>query len=194
MNYSSQQAEVSKLIQRYKSGFRVRHQTREEIRSRAAAVRPLLLQAGDNFDIETFLESLTMFNITYDVVEDYYLPRGVEAACFPGQMMIHITAATFNDMVDNDGRARFTLFHELGHLLLAHSHAFHKDDGTAIDQCENSEWQADQFAAEMLMPLNVILSRNLTTPSQLMRAFGVAEHEATYRLKKLREYGEIKSA
>lgn len=59
---------------------------------------------------------------------------------------------------------------------------------------ENSEWQADQFAAEMLMPLDVILARNLTTPQQLMRAFGVAQHEASYRLKKLREYGEVKNA
>lgn len=110
MNYLSQQAEVSNLIQRYKSGFRVLRQTREEIRRRAAAVRPLLLRAGDNFDIETFLESLIMYNITYDIVEDYELPRGVEASCYPDQLIIHITLSTFNDIVANEGRARFTLF------------------------------------------------------------------------------------
>jgi Zn-dependent peptidase ImmA (M78 family) len=52
----------------------------------------------------------------------------------------------------------FTLSHELGHLVLRHSMAFARTDsrGAAWRPFEDSEWQANTFAAELLKPLLVL--------------------------------------
>jgi hypothetical protein len=158
------------------------------------AVRAILMPDDTDLDLEAFVESLENYGITYDIVEDSFLPSGVEASCLPEKRIIYITLSTFRDICNNDERARFTIFHELGHLLLAHSRTFHRDAGSPVEMFENSEWQADQFAAEILMPLDIIRNRGFTTAAELQRQFGVSFQAASYRLVKLRQKGEIKSA
>jgi len=55
----------------------------------------------------------------------------------------------------NKGRARLTILHECGHVLLhRHVTAHHRGMvGAALPTWENSEWQASQFAVELLMPV-----------------------------------------
>lgn len=177
----------------YKSGFRVAKSSVREIRARAMSVRDLLIPDGAP-DLELFLEGLEKFGITYDVVEDGFLPPGVEASCLPEKRVIYITASVFEGVARNEERARFTIFHELGHLLLAHSRSFHRDSTLDFPIWENSEWQADQFAAEILMPLDVIRAKNLTTAGELRAEFGVSYTAASIRLAKLRSRREIKNA
>lgn len=177
----------------YNSGFRVPPMSVAKIRAAAMQVRSLLIPDGAP-DLEAFVGSLERFSITCDVVDDNFLPRGVEASCIPEQRVIYIAASTYDAICRNDGRARFTIFHELGHLLLAHSRSFHRDTKMSFPIYENSEWQADQFAAEILMPLNVILEKNLTAAWELQDEFGVSYQAASNRLIKLRQKGEIKSA
>jgi hypothetical protein len=177
----------------YKSGFRVAKSSVWEIRTRAMSVRDILIPNGVP-DLELFLESLEKFGITYDVVDEGYLPPGVEASCLPEKRVIYITASTYGSVVRNEERARFTIFHELGHLLLAHSRSFHRDTTVSFPVWENSEWQADQFAAEILMPLSIIRAKNLTVAGELRNEFGVSHSAATIRLSKLRARREIKNA
>jgi hypothetical protein len=178
----------------HKAGFRVRPLSNDKIREKAMHLRPLLMAGEQPCDLGTFVEGLERFGITYDIVDDTFLPRGVEASCLPEKRIIYITLSTYEAICRNDERARFTIFHELGHLLLAHSRTFHRDNTVNFPIWENSEWQADQFAAEILMPLSVILAKNLTSAWQLQDEFGVSFQAATYRLLKLRSKKEIKSA
>lgn len=145
-------------------------------------------------DLELFLGGLEKFGITVDVVDDGFLLPGVEATCLPEKRLIYITASTYDSIVRNEERARFTVFHELGHLLLAHSRSFHRDTTVSFPIWENSEWQADQFAAEILMPLSVIRAKNLTTAGELQTEFGVSYTAASIRLSRLRGRREIKNA
>lgn len=177
----------------YKSGFRVAKSSVWEIRAKAMSIRAILMPEGV-LDLELFLGGLEKFGITVDVVEDGYLPPGVEATCLPEQRLIYITASTYDSIVRNEERARFTIFHELGHLLLAHSRTFHRDTTVSFPIWENSEWQADQFAAEILMPLGVIRAKNLTTAGELQAEFKVSYTAASIRLSKLRGRREIKNA
>ena len=177
----------------YSSGFRVAPTSVAKIRAAAMNVRHVLVPDGAP-DLEAFVGSLQKFNITCDVVDDDFLLPGVEASCIPDQRVIYIAASTYDAICRNDGRARFTLFHELGHLLLAHSRSFHRDTRSSFPVWENSEWQADQFAAEITMPLNVILEKNLTEAWELQEEFGVSYLAACNRLSKLRQKGEMKNA
>lgn len=179
------------MIGNYKAGFRVKPLSVARIRTTATNIRSILIPSGSDFDLGTFIEGLERFGITYDIVDDTFLPRGVEASCIPEKRVIYITASTYRDACRNDERARFTIFHELGHLLLAHSRTFHRDAKTDFPIYENSEWQADQFAAEILMPLNVIRAKRLTSARQLQEEFGVSFQAASYRLSKLRSKNEI---
>jgi IrrE N-terminal-like domain len=55
---------------------------------------------------------------------------------------------------------RFTLAHEIGHLVLHPGVSFHRDrplDGSARGARPRHEWEADQFAAHLLMPPKLLL-------------------------------------
>ena len=172
-------------VVKYKTGFRVPPLSVEKIRAKAENLRPLLLPGEGPCHHEAFVGRLEEFGISYDVVEDNYLPKGVEASCLPEKRIIYITETTYKAITQNDERARFTIFHELGHLLLAHSRTFHRDNTATFPVYENSEWQADQFAAEILMPLSVIREKALTQAFELQQEFGVSFQAATYRLFKV---------
>jgi len=86
-------------------------------------------------------------------------------------------------------RRRFTIAHELGHHLLAHSNRFHLDvgDGGPPGQDYASERAANDFAAEILMPRRLVaaaIGEAVDTPA-LARAFDVSEIAMGYRLVNL---------
>lgn len=85
----------------------------------------------------------------------------------------------------NDGRARFTASHELGHWVLhtnvpmARAAPDHN-----VPPYKLSEQQANRFAVELLMP-SAFISR-LDTAKDLVDRFGVSREAASLRLKNLR--------
>lgn len=93
-----------------------------------------------------------------------------------------------------NGRCRFTLAHELGHVILHSSDrvvlARYKDSAYEIkpyDQAYNAETQANKFAAELLAPLNQV--RGLSV-KEIMDKYGVSrtvaeiQHHKATRLHK----------
>ncbi|WP_198045284.1 ImmA/IrrE family metallo-endopeptidase [Cupriavidus taiwanensis] len=135
---------------------------------------------------------MELFGISYDIVPDGHLPPGVEASCLPELRRIDIAESTYMDICRNDPRARFTLIHELGHLILAHSRSFHRDVGPPTHELyEDSEWQADCFAAEFLMPIEVIKAKAMRTPWDLQIEFNVSYQAASYRLDNLMRRREL---
>lgn len=89
------------------------------------------------------------------------LPYGTEACAYPDGCtdnpdgpFIKLTQSVYDAAVDGDGRARMTILHECGHVLLHRKVAVHhRGPGLQIiKNYENSEWQADAFGAELLMP------------------------------------------
>jgi Zn-dependent peptidase ImmA (M78 family) len=82
-------------------------------------------------------------------------------------------------------RKRFTVAHELGHMLLGHtntnsSHEFDVYDGEGFDP---KEVEANQFAAELLIPLLLVkkeIESGTTDIEELARIFWVSK-EAMFR-------------
>jgi len=104
------------------------------------------------FPIVRFLEYvLTGLGLEYEVVSDEEM-RGVYAEAIPEKGLLRISESTYNGACDGIPRDRFTIAHEIGHLLL------HTPDkvifaraSNEIKPYENPEWQANTFAGELLV-------------------------------------------
>ena len=102
-------------------------------------------------------------------------------------------------IVDNDteprGRARFTIAHELGHILLGHELSDSRGHfRTASDRREPAEKQADEFAARLLAPACVLWALELYEPADIMRVCDISAEAAGYRaerMKVLRDRGKF---
>jgi len=76
---------------------------------------------------------------------------------------IYLRQDVYENACRGDGRARFTIMHEIGHFFL------HRPDrvalcrlspGERLKPYENPEWQADTFASEFLMDAGVVYGMN----------------------------------
>lgn len=177
-------------------GFRVAGLGVEHIRVSADNVRRIL-EIGDapqDIDMGLFLDRLSVkYSITYDVLEPEKMPHpDVEACWDPESVTMHIRLDVFEKVCRNDPRARFTIMHELGHGLLGHRRTINRSKNELTPKVyEDSEWQANQFAAEFLMPLEVIQSQVLDTALKIEMHFNVSSPAAMRRVKQLTGRGEF---
>ncbi|MGO8468354.1 ImmA/IrrE family metallo-endopeptidase [Rhizobium leguminosarum] len=117
-------------------------------------------------------------------VGDHTEMGGAEGLADPNGEFIIIREDVYEKAVGGDGRARFTIAHELGHFFLHTGIPLARSvTGDGVKPFCKSEPQANQFAAEFLMP------RSLITPS--MNRFniainhGVSDEAANLRFKYL---------
>lgn len=71
---------------------------------------------------------------------------------------------------DTDQRKRFTIMHEIGHYLLG-----------------ESEYQAERFAASVLMPACVLWALNVQSPQTIAEVCNVSQAAAQRRFRRLQE-------
>jgi hypothetical protein len=144
------------------------------------------------FQMADFLEQLFRYGITYDVIENHEMPIGVEACSLPERLLMQLSEHTYNAACRDEPRARFTCIHELGHIVLAHARTLNRETpGRNIQAFEDSEWQANTFAAEFLMPLHLIQAAGMKSAAEIMLEFHASEPAAEVRIKKLQDRGEI---
>lgn len=177
------------------NGFRVAGLGVAAIRMSADNVREIL-EIGDApqvMDIGLLLDLLSVkYSITYDVLDADEMPHpDVEACWDPESITMHIRSDVYEKACRDDGRARFTVMHELGHALLGHRRTINRACEVPTKVYEDSEWQANQFAAEFLMPLNVIRGLGLNTASKIELHFNVSGQAAQRRYSQLSKRGEI---
>ena len=116
------------------------------------------------FPVLWFLETAMPQGLRgFDWEVDETLPQRVEACAFPDGCRenpegpyIKVRPEVYEAACADDGRARLTLLHECGHVLLHGKVAVHPRKeaipAAVLRPFENSEWQANTFAAELLMP------------------------------------------
>ena len=177
-------------------GFRVEPRSVLDIRRHATHVRKVFGITPNTtfFPMAEFIESWIDWGITYDIVDSTELPIGVEACCFPEKAIVQLTLHTYESACLDNPRARFTVIHELGHLALSHTRTFHRESnqGLEIKAFEDSEWQANTFAAEFLMPADDIRRRGLRTAGELILEYHVSDMAAQKRIKLLHKQGVLK--
>lgn len=87
------------------------------------------------------------------------------------------------------GRKRFTIAHEIGHLILGHvgpgTVTVENREPTGTERKE--ETQANQFAARILAPACVLHEVGATTAEEIQRLCGISTQAAEYRAKRMKE-------
>ncbi|WP_374340254.1 ImmA/IrrE family metallo-endopeptidase [Methyloversatilis sp.] len=174
-------------------GFRVAPRGIDIIRQGALNVADVLGVNGRPQDIQfgLLLDRLSLCGLTYDVVESSDLPhQDVEACWDPGSVTMYIRNDVYDGLCSDEPRARFTVVHELGHALLGHQRGINRAPLNRPLKCyEDSEWQANQFAAEFLMPLPQIQSLGLNNARAIGLHFNVSHQAATKRVSQLGKHG-----
>lgn len=93
----------------------------------------------------------------------------------------------YND-VKPEHRIRFTIAHEIGHVLLGHlsdGETLHRN--TEENTPNLKEQQANIFARDILMPATVLHSLNVSSAEQISKICNVSMQSAEIRLKRLIE-------
>ncbi len=117
-----------------------------------------------------------------------------ETAAFtiPEQGLIVLRESIYEGLFKDDPFSRYTIIHEFSHIALEHAVTLHR--GAVLGQhewYEDSEWQANNFAAEMMMPVDVV-KRLGCKPLLIMSECGVSAKAVQYRLDNLKKDGLIK--
>lgn len=86
----------------------------------------------------------------------------------------------YNDLIEPSQRIKFTLPHEIGHIMLGHNQTF-------ASETEEQKKEADLFANEFYCPQILIIYYNLLTVSKLISTFGITSSYAVVLLEKIKQ-------
>lgn len=95
---------------------------------------------------------------TFEIVDMDELPNEY-AVTYPEENKILIREDVYERAIEGIPRDRFTIAHEIGHLILHTDNRIalaREDAEVKIPPYKNPEWQANTFAAELLAPPHII--------------------------------------
>ncbi|WP_053228084.1 ImmA/IrrE family metallo-endopeptidase [Spirochaeta cellobiosiphila] len=185
--------------ERAPEGFRVKPRSVDQIRKIALNLKDMLIRNRDYVPIVPLLEALAYNEvIDYEIIEDCdiesdtwgytLLGRNSEGGIIP---FIRIPNKVYAGALKGDGFHRFTIAHEIGHAILhktdllinfirAERSTSHRKEKKWY---EDSEWQANTFASELLADI-----RSITTADNeitISNKFGISRSAARTRIGKL---------
>lgn len=177
-------------------GYKVSPMRRTDLRSISDQLRKLpeiaaCYKDGNFLDAVYLLENV-LFRAGYNLhlLDDDKL---TETAGFtaPELRLIVLRNSIYEGLFENDPFSRYTVVHEFSHIVLNHAVTLHR--GALLGQhqwFEDSEWQANNLAAELMMPIEVIQRLELK-PLLIQSECGVSSRAVHYRLDNLRKEGLI---
>ncbi len=140
------------------SNFKAEPKSRAIIRDMANTVRKIAgVSSNMAFPIIQFIEIfLDSFGYDWEVCERAVMGNNY-AVTYPSKKLLQIREDVYEACVRGNGRHRYTLAHELGHIILHNgvtTQLARSEDEIRI--FEDPEWQANTFAAELLAPSNCL--------------------------------------
>lgn len=109
-----------------------------------------------------------------------------EGETFPSLNTIKIREDVYEKATQGDGRARFTILHEVGHLLMHDNDRValcRKSDNVPLKTYEDPEWQADAFAGELLIAEHLVRDMSV---NEIEIHCGASHAAAEYQYKQIR--------
>lgn len=168
----------------YNKGFIVAPKSLVDINKMALNTRKIFSDCINNtgeFNIVKCLEKY--FN--YDIIDDDVMPN---AYAYTKDKVITLSLSTYEGACNNIPRDRFTISHEVGHVIL-HSDQMHLARNASHEDkvyC-NSEWQANEFAGSLLLPFSIIKAHNpaFYELEEMSLKYGVSKEAIQLRIDKL---------
>ncbi len=157
---------------------------------------PRSLQNIEPIDLIDLFEGRALRSMGFEYgVED--LPPGMDGKTDFAERRCVVSAETY-DGADLDGRSRFTIGHEIGHVCLHRKELigileeqrrpatfFRKDIPAYLDP----EWQANRFSGALLMPLHhmIKLLKDGADERDVMSLFRVSFQAAEIRIREVKK-------
>lgn len=175
---------------------RVAPTSRKKLRKGAEKLWSQLGIKGDQFPIVQVMDVLlsdALPDYTFAVVEKE-LMGDEHGLTEPDQQIVLIREDVYVGACEGVGRDRFTMAHELAHLIYHGGNYLARLDPHSMrnpthEKYEDSEWQANAFASELLMPVRVV--KDCADPEELAERCGVSVQAARVRFKVLRQEGVL---
>lgn len=175
-------------------GVKVAPTSRAAVRKLTSALREHLGEDGAVIDVARFIEHklAAEFDLVF-VARSPAVMGEDEGRTFPDALRLELRDDVYQALLQGDARARFTAMHEVGHFFLHPGVPLRRTSATANhEHFEDSEWQADCFAAEILMPLQLVRRLGLRTAAAASAAFGVSLRAAIIRMATLKIEGALR--
>ena len=161
--------------------------SREKIRKFTLELRKLLkLENEIYFPVIPFLEVILPTidpNFEFHIVTGEELPNKY-AVAYPEENLIKIREDVYERAINGVPRDRFTIAHEIGHLILHTDNriALARDmDMVNIPSYRDPEWQANTFAGELLVPYELTMDMSL---KEIEINCGVSKYVAKIQIDK----------
>ncbi|MDO8864191.1 ImmA/IrrE family metallo-endopeptidase [Haliea sp. E1-2-M8] len=187
---------------RYKpKGYKVKPRGREKVRHLAHGFSDVIREvmgvssvALPVVDVIEFLDYRGVLEL--DVVEAADLGYEAAAETIPGRgddpPLMRIENGVFERAVEGGNFERFTIAHELGHFFM------HMDEPIVFARgvpdhrpFEDSEWQANAFAGELLVDSRIVVAEGYTTEFEICRQLGVSSETAAIQWAELKKNGIV---
>lgn len=98
-----------------------------------------------------------LLTIQYLEDADPLLEDDTPAKYNPAENFIYVKESVLEELENHEYRANFTLVHELFHYFQCQVLGFEFEDVENCRSFEDVEWQADEFAAQLLVPTEYIV-------------------------------------
>lgn len=145
-----------------------------------------LIKTIDGTCIKKYSTRASRENIT---IQQYSAAYGTEEGFTLYSPHSNRYTVVYNDTCKSIGRVRWTLAHELGHMVLNHHKDFDQTrltrNGLTNDEYQVLDKEADAFAAELLAPTILAAISGWTSITDLMRHNGLSKQAASNRSKSL---------
>jgi len=118
-----------------------------------------------------------------EIVPDHELPDSVQGDTDVANHYMRIKESVYNGAYAGNGRDRYSIAHEIGHYMLLSivGVAFQRNiSKRKVKAYEDPEWQAECFAAELLMPHHLIGGMNV---SEISKRCNVSHAAAKTQIK-----------
>ncbi|NOL51803.1 ImmA/IrrE family metallo-endopeptidase [Pelistega suis] len=174
----------------YHQGYVVNPLSISKIHSKALDFRMDYFHRIDRYgriDISTILEIDYGDGRKYAILEsDSNGPMGLTT----NDGIIFLAPSVYEGAINGNGRDRFTLAHEFGHVCLHQGQIGFARASTSQNKIyENSEWQANEFAGAVLLPDYELVKNKGASIQILAEQFGVSLECAEIRKEKAQRRG-----
>ena len=159
--------------------------SRNDIRQKTLQLRKMFrLDQKFKFPIVKFMEMLPEFIEDFDFqIWPTYAMKNYHGLTMDNGLVV-IREDVYIKAANDDGCARDTMAHELGHWFLHRGKKAHARIANGpVPAYESPEWQAKAFSGELLVPFHLI-DKSMTA-DEVARLCGVSRSAAAYQLKKI---------